>query len=275
MLNLSKKGNAALYYTTKLGWAVIPLHSIESGQCTCKKEDCQSKGKHPLTFNGVKDAAKDKEQIIKWWRQWPFANIGIATGLVSGFFVLDIDGWQGEESLRELEEARGKLPDTVEQLTGGGGRHLLFKATRETPNKVALAEGIDIRGDGGYIVAAPSEHITGLTYQWEVSSLPGKTPIAEAPEWLLGMLEPQKGLSRSENEWRNLIRNGAAEGKRNDSIASLTGHLLRHYVDPYVTAELVLMWNESRCKPPLPEEEVLKTIDSVAKLEARRREVAR
>lgn len=272
-MNLGRKGNAAVNYAKKMGWAVIPLHSIDNGHCTCGNKNCTSAGKHPKTARGVKDATKNIDQVIKWWQRWPEANIGIATGRLSGFFVLDIDGRQGEESLSELEEKNGKLPDTVEQLTGGGGRHLLFEYVA-IPNRVAIAPGIDIRSDTGYIVASPSDHISGLKYYWELSSLPGKIPIAEAPQWLINLLKPQVGLSRSADDWIELLREGKKEGERNNSIASLAGYLFR-YLDPYVAVELLLLFNEHRCKPPLPEEELLRTIDSIAKLEARRRGAVR
>lgn len=266
---------AALYYAANFRWAIIPLHGVRDGRCTCGREDCQSPGKHPLTPRGVKDATKDPVVIQHWWRRWPWANIGVATGRVSGFWVLDVDtDTGGDESLRELVVEHGPLPDTVEQLTGGGGRHILFRwPGRPVGNRVALAPGMDVRGDDGYILVAPSLHRSGRRYVWEISSRPGEVPIAPAPQWLLDMVLAGPGERRATppEEWRRLVAFGVEEGQRNTTIARLAGHLLRRGVDPYMAALLLLGWNESRCRPPLPAEEVLRTVNSIAKREAARR----
>lgn len=270
----NKLAQAALIYVKKFGWCVVPLHSIKNGCCTCGRAGCTSPGKHPLIPNGVKGASKDPTIVAGWWRRWPWANIGIATGAASGFFVLDVDGEAGEESLRELEGEHGQLPDTVEALTGSGGRHILFRYPGgPVCNKVALADGLDIRGDNGYIVAAPSLHVSGRRYCWEASSRPGEVALAEAPDWLLDMIKPAgcQGLSRTVEDWRELVSGGVAKGARNNAIAALAGYLFRKYVDPYVTLDLLLAWNEVKCHPPLPADEVATTVDSVARLEARRR----
>ena len=270
----NKLEQAAKAYASRFGWAVLPLHSINDERCTCQKSDCSSPGKHPLTQNGVKDASNDFQIISIWWKRWPFANVGIATSTESSFFVLDVDGQDGADSLQELEEKYGALPHTVEQLTGSGGRHILFKYPVDIAigNKVALAPGLDIRGNGGYIVAAPSSHISGRLYHWEASSRPGEVALAEAPGWLLKMLEQPKGLSRTVEDWRQLVKQGVSEGQRNASIASLSGHLFRHYVDPWIVLDILLSWNKNKCRPPLSDDEVAQTVDSVAKLEAKRRE---
>lgn len=272
---LKQKVRAALAYAERFGWAVIPLHSIHAGTCTCGKTDCTSPGKHPLVVHGVQDASNDPAIITAWWLRWPWANIGIATGAASKFFVLDVDMPEGPENLQTLEDKHGTLPDTVEAITGSGGRHILF--TEPTPavkNRVRFAPGLDTRSTGGYIVVAPSIHISGRNYQWEVSSRPGETALAPAPDWLLNMLKTQEGQSTGQNpeDWRQLVRAGVDQGQRNANVARLAGLLLRRYVDPYVTLDLCLAWNAQRCRPPLPEDEVGRTVDSVARTEARRRQ---
>jgi hypothetical protein len=136
----------------------------------------------------VKDATDSIEQVDSWWRKRPHANIGIATG--GGVCVLDIDGPEGEESLRALEEECGPLPAGAVTRTGKG-RHLWFAAQGEpVRNRVRLAPGIDVRGDGGYVVAPPSRHASGAPYRWDRA---GQSP-ASAPEWLLARIN-RAGIS--------------------------------------------------------------------------------
>src|SRR5262249_22810872 len=141
-------------------------------------------GKHPigtLVPRGVKDATTDPDTILRWWAECPSANVGIATGALSGFIGLDVDPrHRGDESLAALEREHGKLPATVEAGTAGGGRHLLF-AHSGVPirNRVNLARGLDVRADGGYIVAPPSQHASGEAYAWIIA--PDAAPLAEIP----------------------------------------------------------------------------------------------
>lgn len=187
--------NAALFYARR-GWPVFPLHTWH-GQCSCGNPQCASPGKHPRIKRWQNEATTDEAQIRRWWTAWPDANIGLAAGKRAGWWVLDIDaGKGGNESLDELVAQHGSLPDTVESLTGGGGRHLLFAWPDglEVRNTTKLADlpGLDVRGEGGYIVAPPSAHASGWEYAWELSSDPMEgVAIAEAPEWLLELVAPQ------------------------------------------------------------------------------------
>ncbi|MGC2764722.1 MAG: bifunctional DNA primase/polymerase, partial [Candidatus Acidiferrum sp.] len=105
------------------------MHAIRDGKCSCPKGDaCERAGKHPITQHGVNDATTNRKQIKRWWTANPNANIGIATGSKSGIIVLDIDPRnRGVKSLKRRKKELGPLPDTVIALTGGGGRHLVFK----------------------------------------------------------------------------------------------------------------------------------------------------
>src|SRR5262245_37146549 len=110
----------ALAYADR-GWAVLRVHGIHQGQCTCGKDDCRNAGKHPGTEHGVKDATTDAITIQCWWLATPNANVGLATGAVSGLIILDVDPRHGgDESLRRLEARYGPLPPTAEVATGGG-----------------------------------------------------------------------------------------------------------------------------------------------------------
>lgn len=264
---------SALIYAKYLGWAVFPIYEIRAdGRCACGKE-CTSPGKHPRIKNGVKQATTDLNRIRHWFTRWTSANMGIATGKASGFFVLDVDGEEGQTSLDALEVVYGKLPETVEAITGSGGRHILFKYTEGFGNSAsALAVGLDIRTDGGYIVAAPSNHKSGKRYEWEASSYPvgqDAVPIAEAPEWLLKELRKHKNQeggrciskARGMDHWRHIIQ-GVGEGERNHSAASLAGYLLGRKVDPEITFQLLRGWNTFN-HPPMEDDELFTTFKSI------------
>lgn len=179
----------ALAYA-RLGLAVFPLNAVRDGRCGCPDPNCPPKnaGKHPhgtLAPRGFHDASTDETAIRRWWGQVPDANIGIATGQVSGIAVLDVDPRNGgDDTLHVLERKHGKLPDTAVQLTGGGGLHYVFK--RGERRMKSPGKGIDAKDDGGYIVAAPSMHGSGKRYEWEASAdLLEGFELAELPEWLL------------------------------------------------------------------------------------------
>src|SRR5262245_13725131 len=106
----------ALHYAN-LGWPVIPLHSVQNGRCSCGNASCKSPGKHPRTRHGVKEATKDPAVIRNWWAKWLDANIGIATGQISGLTVIDIDGESGLSRLNSLATLFAPLPATLTSKT--------------------------------------------------------------------------------------------------------------------------------------------------------------
>jgi predicted P-loop ATPase len=158
-------------------WRIFPCHSVVAGQCTCGKISCLSKGKHPRTRGGFKDATDDEATIRRWWSRWPDANIALATG--SGLAVFDIDGAEGAQEFKALVAAHGAVPETLAAQTGRG-IHLVF-ATRPGAGEVrSSARGhVHVRGEGGYIIVAPSNHISGKEYKWILNK-----PLAELPNWL-------------------------------------------------------------------------------------------
>lgn len=178
---------AALGYARR-GWHVFPLVP------NCK---VPFKG-----TTGFKSATTDRDQIIAWWTQQPEANVGIRTGLWSGILVIDIDPQNGgDKGLADLERVFGPMPDTMTASTPSGGRHYLFqypKGFTVASSANAIAPGIDVRADGGYIVAAPST-VKGRAYAWSGDS------AASLPGWLLGKLHsqqsvPQVALVQSQDE---------------------------------------------------------------------------
>ena len=169
----------ALAYA-EFGWAVLPLHNIENEHCSCGSPDCKSPGKHPRTMRGVKDASKNPAVIRGWWSKWPTANIGIATGQVSGVMVVDIDGENGLGNWNALTAEHGEIPPTLRVNTARGWHsYLSLPSQVAVPNRAS--DGLDIRGDNGYVVAPPSNHASGIIYEWAG----GAKQLAPAPDWLV------------------------------------------------------------------------------------------
>jgi hypothetical protein len=247
---------AALSYAAR-GWSVLPV---------------ESRGKRPLVaWTEFQQRRAEPDEIDAWFRRWPEANVGIVTGLVSGLVVVDVDAQHGGfESLAALEREHGPLPHTVAAVTGGGGRHLYFDHPRGAlRNRVGLRPGIDLRAEGGCVVAPPSVHPSGQRYTWEPGRAPGDVPLAALPPWFLEPLRQAAHAGHPLAHWRQLVHEGVAEGERNAALASLTGHLLWRGVDPEVALELLLGWNRLRCRPPLPDDEVARVVQSIARLHER------
>jgi Bifunctional DNA primase/polymerase, N-terminal/Primase C terminal 1 (PriCT-1) len=260
--------------------SVIPLFGAikraTGYSCGCGSADCDQPAKHPigrLVRNGLKNATTKEHVIRQWWSAMPHANIGIATGRV---VVLDVDPRHGgDDALRDHERQHGELPPTWRSLTGGGGEHIFFAASptaiRNSSGKVG--PGLDIRGVGGYVVAPGSLHVSGRRYVWSVDHHPDDVPLAPIPDWLVEVASepPATRHNGPPPEWHRIVADGVAEGRRNDTLARLVGHLLRRFVDPHVALELVLCWNSTRCRPPLDEAEVARTVNSIAQRELVRR----
>ena len=236
------------------GWSVIPMHV---------------RGKRPLVaWREFQQRRAAADEIDRWFERWPDANVGIVTGRISGLVVVDIDARHGgPDSVAALEARHGALPATVEVLTGGGGRHLYYAHPGPVvPNRVAMHPGIDLRGDGGCVVAPPSVHPSGRRYEWVAGRDPDRQPLAWPPVHFFGRGAAQALPGHSLSHWRRLVREDIVPGQRNNTIASLTGHLLRHAVDVEVARELMLAWNRSHCRPPLPDDEVAQVVASIARL---------
>lgn len=241
------------------GWHICPLHTVDGrGQCSCGKRACAAAGKHPrwhsqLLPHGLKSASADPGGITAWWRQWPLASIGIRTGAVSGLLVLDIDPRNGgDESLAALERTHRPLPTTPRALTGGGGEHYyLAHPGGHWPNaKPAL--GIDLKGDGGYVVAPPSRHRSGRPYAWDLGAHPEETPLAAPPAWLLALCRYGQAQGGPAPPVGTLI----GSGERNVVLTSLAGTLRRRGLDEEEVYGALWIVNQRRCVPPLEEDEV-------------------
>lgn len=167
-------------------WRVFPCHTTISGVCSCGKDCSKDAGKHPRIKAWQKHATSDAEQITAWWRKWPDANIGIATG--DGLVVVDLDGTAEAAILKGVVERYGPLPPAPVVRTGRG-LHLYFAGAIGGSRKV---EGLLIRGDGGYVIAPPSLHASGQRYQWV-----RQENINPLPDWFRKWMQEAGGKGKT------------------------------------------------------------------------------
>jgi hypothetical protein len=154
---------AALDYAAR-GWAVFP---------------CAPMSKAPACRRGFHEATTNPATLRRWFASQQNYNVGIATGLISGIWVLDADGAIGATTLGELEAEHGALPATLTSISSSGC-HLWFRADGELQCSAGrIGAGLDVRADGAYIIAPPSVHPDGVRYRWSSEMAP-----APAPDWL-------------------------------------------------------------------------------------------
>lgn len=176
----------------RMGWRIFPCHCIVEGRCSCGKAECGSPGKHPRTKRGFREATANEAQIRRWWGRWPNANIALATG--DGIAVFDIDGAEGFAEFKLFIQAHGRVPQTLTSQTGRGV-HLIFATRPGAPSVRSAARGkVHVRGDGGYIILPPSNHISGRNYQWLK-----KVPLAELPDSLRQWSQGYEVVKQSES----------------------------------------------------------------------------
>jgi hypothetical protein len=252
---------AALKYAAR-GWPVFPVHTTRDGRCTCAHDDCKQVAKHPRTPRGFKDATTDAATIRAWWSAHPNANIGIPTGAVSGLVALDVDRkGGGEHAIAALEDDYSPLPDTAQDRTGGGGRHIFFKhpgvevRNRQNPNP--LRPGLDVRGDGGYVLVPPSLHASGKRYEWSDAA---GGEIASLPPWLRAELVTANGTRP-----REAPAGKVAEGNRHGALVALAGRM-RRVGSPQAEIEAALhAFNRANCNPPKSDAEIRKIAADIPK----------
>jgi Bifunctional DNA primase/polymerase, N-terminal. len=255
---------AALTYAAN-GWTAFPCHTIASSECSCGAGDCHSPGKHPLTRRGLHDATSDRDQLRVWWRRNPDANVAIRTGEQSGLVVLDVDpDHDGIASLRTLVDQYGKMPAGPRVRTGSGGWHLYFAhpgAPIRNSAGTRFGPGIDIRGDGGYVIAPPSQHRSGASYEWRGLEL----DVPELPGWVLERvtLSSERPSSRPDTSARAVVSDAwaraalhgetqmvaaAPEGTRNHTLnraAFCLGQIVATGVLDITTVETALLASAS------------------------------
>jgi len=243
---MSSLGDAAVAYA-KMGFAVFP---------------CVDNGKEPATKHGFKDATNDPSIITRVWADYPECNVGIATGAPSGgIFVVDVDnhnGVDGSQFLVDWQREHGKFPETACATTGGGGEHLFFRAPAGVSVRSAahVIDGVDVRGDGGYIVAPPSRHPSGALYEWDLH--PDDYPIAEANQSVLDLVRNNGAQERKPFDLPRRIETSG----RNDTLFKYAASLQSRGMDDKAIFTSVSDANRARCDEPLGEAELRKLVNS-------------
>lgn len=241
----------------ELGWSVFPL---------------KPKDKTPLVkWQAYQTKKPTADEVTAWWKKWPNANIGLATGAISGVVVIDIDSAEGREA---YAAEFGELHNTIRQTTGKpGGLHLLFATRNGTKyqNMARTIPFVDVRGDGGYIVVSPSVHPNGTVYQWEhidplEMGLDDLMPIPDAVHEILSRTITPEGKTKNEEGWVNeLLLMGVEEGARNINLTKLAGYYLRLYDgDTEQIEPILLLWDSQCCRPPLGFKVIRATLLSLA-----------
>jgi hypothetical protein len=221
------------------GWRLLP---------------CAARAKTPLLENWSALASSDPDVIRGWAQKHLDCNWGVATGMVSGLVVIDVDGEEGRASLAGLEKQNRVLPATLTVETGrpDGGEHLYYRLPPEVDvrndQSGKIGPHIDIRGTGGYVVCPPSVHATGKHYRFVNLD----AQIAELPGWVL------ERLAVRQRQGLQAVDGGGAvsKGGRTNRLVSLAGSMNKRGMSPEAIEAALLAENEVSCSPPLPKSKV-------------------
>lgn len=267
-INTLTEAQAAAWYAEH-GWHVFPC----------------GKNKSPLTPHGFKDATRKPESINAWWGGRPDALIGVATGPESGIFVIDIDD---VTILSKNERLAALVRIKTPQSKTGKGLHIVFKWVPALESIKTTKVGvngllIDSRGKGGYIIAPPSLHPSGVRYQWVEGLSPADVEPAEPPKLVIDMLrgpgpgpvgvsEFSAGLPEAV-DWEKIEKDGADHHHRNNTLTRLVGAYFGMGKSPEEILERARAFG-ARCRPPMEDSEIVKTLESVGRSELVKRLVA-
>src|SRR5262245_25788984 len=243
--------DAALEYAAH-GWPVFPIVPGE---------------KRPMTARGCKDATTDAGQVRSWWTETPDANIGIATGKESGLVVLDIDEKPGKSGYESVKALGFQPTNTPWQVTQSGGAQVFFAYHEAVGNSVEkLGTGLDTRGEGGYVVAPPSQ-VNGKPYRWTGD---WRKPLAPVPLEIIAKMQAAGSLNgnghtkRSTAEWQQVM-GGVPQGHRQDELAKVVGKLYAS-LDPVLARQQAHLWGKA-CIPPLTAREIDACCDRIEERE--------
>jgi archaellum biogenesis ATPase FlaH len=245
-MELSRLGKLALNYAAQ-GFHVFPLRPLS---------------KLPATSNGFYAATTDEATIRKWWNENEDYNIGLRSGLVSAVTVVDLDGSEGRNSFFDAIPEGETWPETLTVATPSGGCHLYFQYEPSLGQTTKFLPDVDVRNDGGYVVAPGSSIDNGveqLAYAVELDA-----PIAPLPFWILELQDKKRVATKAVPE----PGLGIGEGSRNDSLARIAGALRRQGIQADAIESTLRHLNEELCEPPLEDEEVSLIAKSVSRYDA-------
>ena len=246
---------AALHYA-EMGLAVFPL---------------QERGKEPITYNGFEDASTEERQIRLWWKRNPNANIGIATGQMSGGLVvidIDVDKDAGKDGYRVFtnwcKQNYLVLPDSWLSITGRGGYHLFYRSLFPVSSKIGWLDDVDIRAEGAYVVAPPSLHPNGTKYEWEQA--PDEYELVTSEDIDVEFVMNSIVASNLKEKGKPLnVPDEIPEGQRDNYMFKLAcKYQAMGMSDGEMLAALIVANNE-RCKPPLTDKEIRKKVEQAQK----------
>ena len=246
---MNKLLDAAIKYATEYKWAVFP---------------CSPTSKKPLTPHGCKDAKKSVGAIKSWWKKWPDASIGIATGSVSGLIVIDEDldenkGLNGYEAVSEWERINGELPATVQCITGRGGYHLYYQYSGDDiKNRAGILDGVDVRGEGGYVIAPPSTHPNGTEYQWE--DAPDEIAMAPIDATVRKFLFGENEKPRTASDFK--VPDRIQSGERNDTLFRLACSMQAQGLPDAAIMAALEQTNQNACDEPVSDKELTTIVES-------------
>ena len=246
--------NAALKYA-RMGLAVFPL---------------KAKGKEPNTENVFKDASTDETVIRGWWERNPKANIGIATGDMSGGLVaidMDIDKEKGKDGYHTFKKWCDDnyliLPDSWLSITGRGGYHLLYRSKFPVPSKIGWLDDVDIRADGAYIVAPPSIHPNGTKYEWE--DAPDECQLVSTDDIDVEFIMNSVIASNIKTNQPLSVPDEIPEGHRDEIMFKLACKYQAMGMSDSAMLAALQEENRVRCKPPLSDKEIKKKVEQAQK----------
>ncbi len=208
-------------------------------------------------------------EIEEWWTKWPGCGVGIITGTISGLVVVDIDSPEAANKIADMKAQDfsygiGEPPTVIT----GKGFHLYYRyptGVGVVGNSVNKELGLDIRGEGGYVVAPPSTHPSGRQYRWVKHRHLWNRLMPTLPSvFLVVRSSGYQGNEQDYEPWAAaLLADGMGEGGRNDAVARLAGRYILKGLGENEVYEIVSMWNSLRNSPPLPEKEVETTVASI------------
>lgn len=216
----------------------------------------------------------EEGEIRKWWSYWPGANIALVTGQLSKIVAIDFDSHHGQAA---FSESFGHIPKTISQTTGrDGGLHLLFRHPQNGvySNLAKSIEDVDVRGDGGYIILAPSVHASGRKYEWLLSPLDGGIDdLMDIPDEIMPMLSGRSmspgGIKNTSGDyWHNDIllkgmTEGINDGERHDNMMRVAGKLWCNLGSYSKVLDAISDFNEKFTNPPLPYSELKVMVENI------------